>query len=352
MSRNGFSRIGYPLLAASLAFGAAAMAQNQPAPGTLPDAQIEANVLRALASAPELSTQNIQSSTVYGTVTLTGNVHDEAMRTQAENLVARAVGVKKVVDELSLGDTAASSDQAPTDRIKMPHSRRIASCSPMAPARPLPSPPSRPKTHRLQRPVRPSLTMASSSNNPPQPPSNRRRTINIPEATPHRKVSPPTASPRAINSTQAATDHRRIRASNNSNSPMGHRTTSNIPAAMVLPQTSRSRSLISHNLPGNRNPIKDSRSPMVRLSAVRYITTALSRRTLLPAVNRPASRSRSLPDRCFASASIAGWTPTKFSPARRLTARFSTTSQLMEPSPSRVAPRCRALWSMPKRPAL
>ncbi len=114
MSRNGFSRIGYPLLAASLVFGAAAMAQNQPAPGTLPDAQIEANVLRALASAPELSTQNIQSSTVYGTVTLTGNVHDETMRTQAENLVARAVGVKKVVDELSLGDTAASSDQAPT----------------------------------------------------------------------------------------------------------------------------------------------------------------------------------------------------------------------------------------------
>ncbi len=72
---------------------------------TLPDAQIESNVLRALASAPELSTQNIQSSTVYGTVTLTGNVHDDAMRTTAENLVARAQGVKKVVDELVLGDT-------------------------------------------------------------------------------------------------------------------------------------------------------------------------------------------------------------------------------------------------------
>jgi hypothetical protein len=72
---------------------------------TLPDAQIESNVLRALASATELSTQNIQSSTVYGTVTLTGNVHDETMRTTAENLVARAQGVQKVVDELALGDT-------------------------------------------------------------------------------------------------------------------------------------------------------------------------------------------------------------------------------------------------------
>src|SRR5215469_6677902 len=112
MSRHGFSRIGSPLLAGSLIFGIAAMAQDQPAQGNLPDAQIEANVLRALASAPELSTQNIQSSTVYGTVTLTGNVHDEEMRTKTENLVARAVGVKKVVDELTLGDTPAPTDQA------------------------------------------------------------------------------------------------------------------------------------------------------------------------------------------------------------------------------------------------
>ena len=114
MSRHGFSRIGYPILAGSLVFGTAAIAQNQPSAGNLTDAQIEANVLRALASAPELSTQAIQSSTVYGTVTLSGNVHDEAMRTKAENLVARAVGVKKVVDELSLGDTPAPADQAST----------------------------------------------------------------------------------------------------------------------------------------------------------------------------------------------------------------------------------------------
>ncbi len=36
---------------------------------------------------------------------MTGNVHDEAMRTKAENLAARAQGVLKVVDELELGDT-------------------------------------------------------------------------------------------------------------------------------------------------------------------------------------------------------------------------------------------------------
>ncbi len=114
MSPKGFSRIGHPILVGSLMLGTAALGQSQPAQGNTTDAQIEANVLRALASAPELSTQNIQSSTVYGTVTLTGNVHDEALRTKAENLVARAVGVKKVVDELSLGDSSAAADEAST----------------------------------------------------------------------------------------------------------------------------------------------------------------------------------------------------------------------------------------------
>jgi hypothetical protein len=74
---------------------------------TMPDAQVESNVLRALANNPDLSMQNIQTATVYGTVTLSGNVHDEAMRTKAENIVARTAGVKKVVDQLALGDTPA-----------------------------------------------------------------------------------------------------------------------------------------------------------------------------------------------------------------------------------------------------
>ncbi len=116
MSRKVFSSIGHSVLAGSVLLATAAIAQQpnqeQANPGSTPDAQVEANVLRALASAPELSTQNIQSSTVYGTVTLTGNVHDEPMRTKAENLVARAPGVKKVVDELTLGDTPAPADQA------------------------------------------------------------------------------------------------------------------------------------------------------------------------------------------------------------------------------------------------
>jgi hypothetical protein len=107
--------IGVGVLGVLLASGIATVgAVAQAADGAaMPDAQVESNVLRQLASAQELSNQNIQTTTVYGVVTLSGNVHDEAMRTKAENLAARALGVKKVVDELTLGDaTAASNDQS------------------------------------------------------------------------------------------------------------------------------------------------------------------------------------------------------------------------------------------------
>jgi BON domain len=70
---------------------------------TMPDAQIEANVLKALASAPQLAGQSITTTTVYGTVTISGIVPDEASRDTAEHLVANAAGVQKVVDELTIG---------------------------------------------------------------------------------------------------------------------------------------------------------------------------------------------------------------------------------------------------------
>ena len=78
------------------------------------DAQIEANVLKALAGAPELADQAITSTTVYGTVTLKGMVRDEASRDMAEKLVSNASGVQKVVDELTIGtDAAVGSNNQP-----------------------------------------------------------------------------------------------------------------------------------------------------------------------------------------------------------------------------------------------
>ncbi|MGH9597086.1 MAG: BON domain-containing protein [Edaphobacter sp.] len=78
----------------------------QTKPATLPDAQVEANVLKALAGAPELADQSITSTTVYGTVTLNGTVRDEPSRDMAEHLIANTAGVQKVVDELVIGTPA------------------------------------------------------------------------------------------------------------------------------------------------------------------------------------------------------------------------------------------------------
>jgi hypothetical protein len=93
------------LLAISLigAFGTVA------AQSTIPDAQVEANVLKALAGAPELANESITTRTVYGTVTLSGSVSGEAARTKAENLAANAKGVQKVVDELRLASENAQN---------------------------------------------------------------------------------------------------------------------------------------------------------------------------------------------------------------------------------------------------
>jgi hypothetical protein len=45
--------------------------------------------------------QTIGTTTVYGTVTLSGAVRDEASRDKAEQVVANTAGVKKVVDEMT-----------------------------------------------------------------------------------------------------------------------------------------------------------------------------------------------------------------------------------------------------------
>jgi BON domain len=76
--------------------------QSAPKSSVVSDAQVEANVLKALASAPQLANQQITTTTVYGVVTLSGSVVDEPTRVTAETLASRAAGVKKVVDELTL----------------------------------------------------------------------------------------------------------------------------------------------------------------------------------------------------------------------------------------------------------
>ena len=107
------------LLAIFLSIAGDGFAQASAVP--VPDAQIEANVLKALASSPELADQAIKSTTVYGTVTLSGTVRDKASRDLAEKLVSNAPNVKKVVDELTISaETPAIESAQPANDSEPP----------------------------------------------------------------------------------------------------------------------------------------------------------------------------------------------------------------------------------------
>ena len=60
------------LVLAGAAFATSADLAAQTKSPTVPDAQVESNVLKALAGSPKLADQQISSSAVYGVVTLSG----------------------------------------------------------------------------------------------------------------------------------------------------------------------------------------------------------------------------------------------------------------------------------------
>lgn len=84
------------------------------------DAQVEADVLKAFAADPRVAHQPLNTSTVYGVVTITGSVATEAARDAAEQIASRTPGVKKVVDQLSVGAPQAADSNDPSLVNSMP----------------------------------------------------------------------------------------------------------------------------------------------------------------------------------------------------------------------------------------
>ena len=126
------------LIAGLLSVSGAAFAQTSQT--TVSDAQIEANVLKALASAPELANQPIKSTTVYGTVTLTGTVKDEISRDLAEKLVSNTPNVKKVVDEMAIDANAGAQQDTQAPQGTNPNLQSDGTVAPTQPPAP-PAPP-------------------------------------------------------------------------------------------------------------------------------------------------------------------------------------------------------------------
>jgi hyperosmotically inducible protein len=82
----------------------AACATNQSAGTQLDDATITAKVKSRLAVDPEADAVEIDVDTTGGVVRLSGYVETEAEINAAEQVAAQTKGVKKVVNELKLGD--------------------------------------------------------------------------------------------------------------------------------------------------------------------------------------------------------------------------------------------------------
>ena len=153
-------------LSAGLFLGTWAVAQTKPA--TIPDAQIEANVLKALAGAPELADQSITSTTVYGVVTLNGTVRDEPSRDLAEHLVANTAGVQKVVDQLVVSAFPAAVSNDSQQGASNPNLRSDGTIAP--PQGQNQATPAAPPTQNPAVPAAPTQNPAPPSGSPyPQP---------------------------------------------------------------------------------------------------------------------------------------------------------------------------------------
>ena len=142
--------------AALLALSGVGFAQAQSA--TMPDAQIESNVLKTLAGSSMLADQSISTTTVYGTVTLSGTVRDEASRDLAEKLVSTTEGVKKVVDELTVGTSAPAATtgfpqqpENPADQATNPNLQSDGTMAPSTPQQTQSAPPQQTQSAQPQQ---------------------------------------------------------------------------------------------------------------------------------------------------------------------------------------------------------
>ena len=72
------------------------------------DSEITASVKTRLAADPDVAARNIDVDTLEGTVTLSGRVESEKERKEALDLARGTEHVRKVVDNLKVGDHSSN----------------------------------------------------------------------------------------------------------------------------------------------------------------------------------------------------------------------------------------------------
>ncbi|HKT11118.1 MAG TPA: BON domain-containing protein, partial [Terriglobia bacterium] len=113
---------GLFLLSTGLLMEAQQSAQNAP-----DDNAITTSIQAKLFQDPSLKTQNITVSTQNGVVTLSGTVDTQQQQSAVENIASMEPGVVKVIDSLSVGESAStppadteSSQPAPSEPAEAP----------------------------------------------------------------------------------------------------------------------------------------------------------------------------------------------------------------------------------------
>lgn len=171
MTMHDLTRNSFRATALAVAFSLAATGCK---PKPIDDATLNTNVHTALTSDGSIANEPIQTSTVAGVVTLSGNVSNDTARIVAAQDVAKVTGVKQVVNTLTIQGLAVAptitTPEAPTvARTATKQERQI-----IANHQPLPPPPGSSTS---------APTQASAPPPPPPPPAPVYRTIGVPAGT-------------------------------------------------------------------------------------------------------------------------------------------------------------------------
>ena len=113
---------------------------------TLDDTTLNGNVRDTLANDPAIVKQSIQTTTLDGVVTLTGNVTDATASSVAAQDAARVAGVKEVVNNLQVAGTAVAPTITSSAAPETPRPATQEERKAVAEKKPLPPPPAKSST--------------------------------------------------------------------------------------------------------------------------------------------------------------------------------------------------------------